>query len=186
MLSPKRLLRDKTTLLILAILAGFVVAPRLASRDVRGLWEDEVISYIVALGRSDLLSLSSQADQAPILTDQRFHDPGTVMSVLQCARNTEYPPLYYLLLHGSIRLSPLRGPSLVRWLTLWNVVFAALTAMVILSLCRRARVPDGVAFLASALWGLSAWDLAVGLQLKAYALGSLLTVLGVALAYELR
>ena len=174
-------------MLLLALLAAVVLVPRLALRDVRGLWDDEVYGYAVALGRGDLLDRAGQADQGPRLVPASFHDPASMQSVLECClTKSTYPPLYYLLLHASIRLAPMKGSAVIPWLKLWNVVFAGLTCKVLYDVCKRAGVPFDATLIALGLWALSAWDLAVGLQLKAYGLGTLLTALAFSLSHTLR
>lgn len=169
-----------------ALLLTGLAALRLFVVDTRGLWEDELYTYDIALGRPDLLSLPEEAAKnGPVRTYLRPHDPGTFASVIACVKQSPYAPLFPLLLHTTLVVAPAMGAGIIPILKLWNVLFAGLTLLALRDLCRHAGIPERVTLVASALWGLSAWDLAVSLQLRSYALGTFLTVLSMSLCLRL-
>lgn len=172
-------------LLAFTLLTIGLAAVRLLLLDARGPWEDELYSYNIALGRADILALPERAAmEEPVRTSLRPYDPAPLSSVIACVKNSPYGPVLPLLLRASLLVVPAAADQILV-LRVWNVLFAVLTLLVLHNLCRFARLPEPVPLVASFLWGLSAWDLAVSLQLRSYALGTLLTALSLAMCLRL-
>jgi len=155
------------------LLFGAVLALRVCFVDVRGMWDDEAVSYVLSLGRGDLLRASEQLAEQPVRLSDDFHRLGSTGELLDALKNdSPYGPLYYLLLHATMRIAG-TGSAVVPLLRCWNALFAALTAIAVWA-CARKGLPPAAAGAAAALYAFSAWDIAVGLQLKSYALATFL------------
>jgi hypothetical protein len=152
---------------VLVSLAALVLVVRLGYWDRRGIWEDEAFGYFAAAGNIRLIHEAANLDQPVMQLKEPAANLAPVRNVLEVLRwESQYGPAYHLLLHGTMRLTGTRSVAVLK---LWNVAFAVLTGLGLYLLARRGLSMSG-SVLAVLLYALSPYDIALGLQLKGYAL----------------
>jgi len=144
------------------------------------LWEDETYRYDLALGQREHYQASRRGLEIFYHQPGQAQPKGTLRDTFELLRNdSPYAPGYFIVLHGLMALG-VRAPSSLMWL---NAVCAALTALLLYLIARRWLSPSS-AWLAALLFAMSPWDIAVGMQLRETALGTMLGWLATWLLYR--